>query len=360
MTATDFVIVNALGQLDNPNTPAALAAAAQLNPAGGELSVDARAIAEAHASGLTAVNITLGYTMGDLPPYEHTLEEIAVWDGILDAHPDDLLKVRTAADIRRAHRERRIGVIYGFQNAVAVGEDPALVDSRVAGFAAAGVRVVQLTYNQANHLGDGSMATANRGLTPFGRRVVDALNDHRLMVDLSHSGENTCLDAARYSRQPVSVNHTGCRALADLPRNKTDEELRLVAERGGFVGIYFMPFLDPDGHATAADVVDHIVHAVDVCGEDAVGIGTDGGTTAVDDLGTYRAALAEHVAARRAAGVGAAGERADTYPFVVDLRGVDQFRDLARLLEKRGFSSDRIEKILGRNFLDYADRVWAA
>ncbi|MEU8718347.1 membrane dipeptidase [Streptomyces sp. NPDC048663] len=360
MTATDFVIVNALGQLDNPNTPAALAAAAQLNPAGGELSVDARAIAEAHASGLTAVNITLGYTMGDLPPYEHTLEEIAVWDGILDAHPDDLLKVRTAADIRRAHRERRIGVIYGFQNAVAVGEDPALVDSRVAGFAAAGVRVVQLTYNQANHLGDGSMATANRGLTPFGRRVVDALNDHRLMVDLSHSGENTCLDAARYSRQPVSVNHTGCRALADLPRNKTDEELRLVAERGGFVGIYFMPFLDPDGHATAADVVDHIAHAVDVCGEDAVGIGTDGGTTAVDDLVTYRAALAEHVAARRAAGVGAAGERADTYPFVVDLRGVDQFRDLTRLLEKRGFSSDRIEKILGRNFLDYADRVWAA
>lgn len=360
MTATDFVIVNALGQLDNPNTPAALAAAAQLNPAGGELGVDARAIAEAHASGLTAVNITLGYTMGDLPPYEHTLDEIAVWDGILDAHPDDLLKVRTAADIRRAHRERRIGVIYGFQNAVAVGEDPALVDSRVAGFAAAGVRVVQLTYNQANHLGDGSMATANRGLTPFGRRVVDALNDHRLMVDLSHSGENTCLDAARYSRQPVSVNHTGCRVLADLPRNKTDEELRLVAERGGFVGIYFMPFLDPGGHATAADVVDHIVHAVDVCGEDAVGIGTDGGTTAVDDLGTYRAALAEHVAARRAAGVGAAGERADTYPFVVDLRGVDQFRDLARLLEKRGFRSERIEKILGRNFLDYADRVWAA
>ncbi|MEV7148853.1 membrane dipeptidase [Streptomyces sp. NPDC093084] len=360
MTATDFVIVNALGQLDNPNTPAALAAAAQLNPAGGELSVDARAIAEAHASGLTAVNITLGYTMGDLPPYEHTLDEIAVWDGILDAHPDDLLKVRTAADIRRAHRERRIGVIYGFQNAVAVGEDPALVDSRVAGFAAAGVRVVQLTYNQANHLGDGSMATANRGLTPFGRRVVDALNDHRLMVDLSHSGENTCLDAARYSRQPVSVNHTGCRALADLPRNKTDEELRLVAERGGFVGIYFMPFLHPGGHATAADVVDHIAHAVDVCGEDAVGIGTDGGTTAVDDLGTYRAALAEHVAARRAAGVGAAGERADTYPFVVDLRGVGQFRDLARLLEKRGFSSGRIEKILGRNFLDYADRVWAA
>ncbi|WP_427917250.1 dipeptidase [Streptomyces sp. cg40] len=361
MTTTAHpMIVNALGQLDNPNTPAARAAATQLNPDSGQLAVDDRAIAEARASGLTAVNITLGYTMGDLPPYEHTLDEIAVWDRILDAHPADLLKVRTADDIRRAHRERRIGVIYGFQNAVAVGEDPALVDSRVAGFAQAGVRVVQLTYNQANHLGDGSMATANRGLTPFGRQVVEALNDHHLMVDLSHSGENTCLAAARHSRQPVSINHTGCRALADLPRNKTDEELRLVADRGGFVGIYFMPFLNPTGHATAADVVDHIVHAVDVCGEDHVGIGTDGSVTAVDDLDAYRATLAEHVAARQAAGVGAAGERADTYPFVVDLRGVDQFRDLIRLLEKRGYRSGRIEKILGRNFLDYADRVWTS
>ncbi|MFG2959357.1 dipeptidase [Streptomyces sp. NPDC048291] len=365
MTGTDIdtafgrpVIVNALGQLDNPNTPAARAAATQLNPASDQLAVDARAIADAHASGLTAVNITLGYTMGDLPPYEHTLAEIAVWDRIIEAHPADLLKVRTTADIRRAHREGRIGVVYGFQNAVAVGEDPALLDSRVATFADAGVRVVQLTYNQANHLGDGSMAPANRGLTPFGRQAVEVLNEHRLMVDLSHSGERTCLDAARHSRQPVSVNHTGCRALADLPRNKTDEELRLVADRDGFVGIYFMPFLNLTGQATAADVVDHIVHAVDVCGEDHVGIGTDGTVTAVDDLDAYRATLAEHVAARSAAGVGAAGERADTYPFVVDLRGVDQFRDLILLLEKRGYRSERIEKILGRNFLDYADRVW--
>ncbi|MFE0516808.1 dipeptidase [Streptomyces sp. NPDC058964] len=354
------LIVNALGQLDNPNAPASLEAAARLNPSSDQLTVDARAIADAHASGLTAVNITLGYTMGDLPPYEHTMEEIDVWDRLIDSHPDDLLKVRTADDIRRARNEGRIGVIYGFQNGVAVGKDPELVDTRVATFARAGGRVVQLTYNQANHLGDGSMATANRGLTPFGRQVVESLNDHHLMVDLSHSGENTCLDAARHSRVPVSINHTGCRTVADLPRNKTDEELRLVASRGGFVGIYFMPFLNVTGHAKAADVVEHIMHAVDVCGEDHVGIGTDGSVTAIDDLDAYRATLADHVAARRAAGVGAAGERADTYPFVVDLRGVDQFRELIRLLEKRGYGSGRIEKIMGRNFLDYADRVWTA
>ncbi|MFG3231463.1 membrane dipeptidase [Streptomyces antibioticus] len=113
-------------------------------------------------------------------------------------------------------------------------------------------------------------------------------------------------------------------------------------------------------HARAADVVEHLAHAVDVCGEDHVGIGTDGPVTAIDDLDAYRERLAEHVARRRAAGVSAAGERADTYPFVVDLRGVDQFRELIRLLERRGWSATRIEKIMGRNFLDYAERVWTA
>lgn len=350
----DLLIVNALGQLDNPNAPRSAEAAAELNPSSAQLTIDARALADAHASGLTAVNITLGYTMGDLPPYEHTLEELDVWDAIIRDNSADLLKVRTAADIHRAARERRIGIVYGFQNAVAVGDDP----GRVRTFAERGVRVVQLTYNQANRIGDGSMAPGNRGLTPLGREVVEALDEARLMVDLSHSGRRTCLEAARASRRPVSINHTGCRALTDLPRNKTDEELRLVASRGGFVGIYFMPFLAASGHARAVDVVDHIVHAVNVCGEDHVGIGTDGTVTPVDDLDAYRATLAEHVEHRRASGVGAAGERSDTLPFVVDLRGVDQFRELIRLLEQRGYRSERIEKILGRNFVDYAERVW--
>ncbi|WP_042378240.1 dipeptidase [Streptacidiphilus melanogenes] len=352
-----FPIVNALGALDNPN--AAPEAAAQLQQTSAELVIDARALAEAKASGLSAVNITLGYTLGDLPPYRHTLRELDVWDEIIAARPESLLKVLRADDIRRAHAEGRVGVVYGFQNAVAVGENHAGIGERVELFARRGVRVVQLTYNQANHLGDGSMAPENRGLTELGRETVSALNDHRLMVDLSHSGERTCLEAARVSRQPVSINHTGCRALADLPRNKTDEELRLVADRGGFVGVYFMPFLTLSGHARAADVVEHIVHAVDVCGEDAVGIGTDGPVTAVDDLDAYRARLADHVAERARAGVGAAGERSDTLPFVEDLRGVDQFRTLIRMLEERGYGEERIAKIMGGNFLAYADRVWA-
>ena len=165
-------------------------------------------------------------------------------------------------------------MILGFQNAAQMGDDAARVDI----FADLGVRIIQLTYNQRNQLGDGSIVPEGRGLTDFGRQVVARLNANRVMVDLSHSGRQICLDAARASKQPISINHTGCRALTDLPRNKTDEELRLVAEKGGFVGIYFMPFLNLSGHARAVDVVAHIEHALNVCGEDHVGIGTDGTT----------------------------------------------------------------------------------
>jgi membrane dipeptidase len=121
-----------------------------------------------------------------------------------------------------------------------------------------------------------------------------------------------------------------------------------------------MPFLNASGHARADDVVAHIEHAVNVCGEDHVGIGTDGTVTPIDDLESYKAHLAAEIAARRAAGISAKGEAPDTFPFVVDLRGVGQFRELADRLQKRGYTTGRIEKILGRNFLSYAQRIWGA
>ena len=341
-----MMVINALGGLGNPND--------EIERDGPFL--DARSFADAHASGLTAVNITLGYVMGKGEPFEETVQAIGQWDRLVRDNPRDLIKVLGVADIQRAKHEGKIGLIYGFQNGAMMGDDAKRVDI----FANLGVRVFQLTYNDGNRLGDGSMPATNRGLTPFGREVVARLNADKVMVDLSHSGQQICLDATRASKQPISINHTGCRALTDLPRNKTDEELRLVAEKGGFVGIYFMPFLAADGQAHATDAVAHIEHALKVCGEDHVGIGTDGGTTQIDDLGGYAAALAKENADRRAAGISAPGESATTYPFVIDLRGPDQFRKLARMLAARGHSRARIEKIMGLNFLRYAKEIWGA
>lgn len=348
-----MLIINALGDLDNPNL--ALAGPQSDNPVDlDRLDIDDRTLRDAHASGLCAVNVTLGYVAGPDEPFEYTIRTIGTWDQFVRAYPDDVMHVYDAVDILTARETGKIGLIYGFQNATMVGNQVNRIDI----FADLGVRVIQLTYNPANQLGDGSMAPENRGLTPFGRDVVARLNAKRVMVDLSHSGQNTCLDAARISTQPVSINHTGCRALADLPRNKTDEELRLVASKGGFIGIFFMPFLKMDGHPHAEDVVAHIEHAINVCGEDHVGIGTDGDTTGIDDLQAYSAHLAKEVADRAKAGIGATGERADTYPFVVDLRGPDQFRKLISLLKARGHSETRIEKIMGLNFYAFAREVW--
>src|SRR3954464_15851685 len=349
----DPLVVNALGGLEDPNDWSE----SERTRAVGEVErklVSARILRDARASGLDAMTITLGYVTGDDDPFEQTVREIGVWDWRVREQAGDLMHVLTAAAILRAQRERKIGIVYGVQNGAMVGDRP----ERIETFADLGLRVVQLTYNPANRLGGGAVAPARTALTRLGREVIERCNARRLMVDLSHSGERTCLEAVQASTRPVSINHTGCRALCDVPRNKTDEELRTVAARGGFIGIYFMPFLAPSSRATAADVVAHIDHAVKICGEDHVGIGTDGGTTGIDDLAAYRAFIAGQIENRRKAGIGAPGENADTLPLVLDLMGPTQFEKLAGLLARRGYSGRRIDKILGLNFLGFAREIW--
>ncbi len=343
------LIIDALGGIDNIN----LSFEQREDPE--TFGIDARALADAKASGLTAFNMTIGYVFGAGDPYEKSLADTRAWKAFIARRSDALLLVRSAADIERARADGRIGVILGFQNAAMMGDDA----RRVETFAKAGVRVIQLTYNGANQLGDGSMAPSNKGLTPFGRDVVAELNRNRVLVDLSHSGEQICLDAAAASKQPIAITHTGCRAIADLPRNKTDKELKLVADKGGFVGIYFMPFLAVGRQPMAADLIAHIEHAIKVCGEDHVGIGTDGTVPKIDDMPAYMKGLEDEVRQRRAAGISAPGERPDIVPFLPDLMGSDKFHKLADLLARRGHTSGRIEKILGANFLRVAGGVWS-
>nr|WP_197911683.1 membrane dipeptidase [Kineobactrum salinum] len=217
---------------------------------------------------------------------------------------------------------------------------------------------MQLTYNVENRVGAGSMVPANHGLTDFGHQIVQQLNASATLVDLSHSGEQTCLDAIEASNSPICISHTGCRALADLPRNKTDRELRLLADKGGVAGIYFMPFLKEDSFPDINDVARHIEHAIKICGEDHVGIGTDGGTTAIDDMAAYHEMIDREIRARQEAGIAARGEKAGVVPFLPDLQGPGQFRQLAGLLEQRGLSPRLVEKVMGLNFLRLQRDVW--
>jgi membrane dipeptidase len=340
------LIIDSLGSLDDPNLPDLDA----------PQPLSARVVRDALASGLTALNLTLGYIHGPEDPFEFTVRDIVKWDRRIDANSGALRKITSVRDILSARAAGQLGLIYGFQNEVALGDRADRVDL----FADMGVRIFQLTYNERNRLGGGSAAPENIPLSEFGREVVDHANARHVMVDLSHSGRQTCIDAAICSKAPACISHTGCRALVDLPRNKSDAELRLIADRGGYVGIYFMPYLALGRAITSDDVVRHIEHALQVCGEDCIGIGTDGSAAGIDDLPAWESAFRKQIEARRTAGIASPGETPTGYTFATDMVGPEQFHILAQKLTKRQIPPRRIEKILGGNFLRYAQAIWNA
>jgi membrane dipeptidase len=308
-------------------------------------------VRNAAASGITAVNLTIG---GASP--EAVFKDMARWEDDLRRHPDVLTSIRSVADLMRAKAERKFDLIYGFQDTVAIGDDL----SRVALYHSFGVRIIQLTYNVHNLVGDGCLVPVDNGLTPFGRDVVAELNARRIIVDTGHTGIRTTEDAIAASRAPIAISHSGCRAVADRPRSKPDETLRKLADRGGVIGIYLMPFLTMGSAPTSDDLIRHIEHAIKVAGEDHVGIGSDLSVTphVVDQ--EYMRVHRTFVEGRIKAGIAAPGEDPDVPMFVTDLNTPRRMERIADKLAARGHSSSRIEKIIGGNFLRLCRDVWGA
>lgn len=313
-----------------------------------------RLIDEIRASGLRAMQVTIGPVAQYEGAYEETMRNIGLWENEFASHPDVFVQVRGSADLERARREKKLGVIYQFQDSAAIGEKLERVDD----FHRLGLRTVQLTYNLRNLVGDGCMEPGNAGVSRFGHSLIERLNQRRILIDLAHSGRRTATEAIVASRSPVLISHTGCAALVDRPRNKTDAELRAVAERGGVVGIYLMPFLRESGQPMAADLIRHIEHAVKVCGEDHVGIGTDNVLSPVNLDEKYKQRHREDIRERRRLGISAPGESETSYLYLPDLNTPRRFETLAGLLSARGHSDALIGKILGGNFARVMAQVW--
>jgi len=309
-------------------------------------------VENARASGITAVNATC--SGGGADPFAETVGNIAFWEREFDAHPDVLLKVKTIGDIREAKKSKRLGVILGFQDATMFASDASRVDlcHHLA------VRIVQLTYNLRNLLGDGCLEPANAGLSTFGRQVLARLNELGMLVDLSHVGRQTSLDAILASKRPVAATHTGCAAINDVPRNKPDAILKAIAGRGGVVGMYLMPFLRAQGQPSAEDFLRHMNHAVNVCGEDHVGVGSDLSITPLDLTPEFRAKHAAFVRARRQMGISAPGEAEDVFNYVPDFNSPRRMERIAEALAKARYSSSRIEKLIGGNWMRLLGEVW--
>lgn len=313
-----------------------------------------QALSDIRESGITAVNLTVGTVGNREGLFEEAVQDIATWQRRIHEHPDALSQIRTGGDVREAKSTERLGIIFGFQDCAMMEGQVERVDV----FHDLGVKIMQLTYNRRNELGDGSIEADNRGLTDFGREAVARMNELGVLVDLSHCGQQTTDDGIRASSVPVSITHTGCRALADLPRNKNDVTLRMLSENGGVAGIYFMPFLLESGQPYSEHVIQHIEHALDVCGEDHVGIGTDGRISPLHLTPEYIEQHHKDIEDRRARGISAPGETTDVYTYIPDLNMPRRFETLGDLLAARGHGSARIEKILGGNFMRLFEETW--
>jgi membrane dipeptidase len=313
-----------------------------------------RFIADVRASGVTAVNVTVN-EVGNAPGrFEKTIAIIARVEHELTAHPDVFLKALSSKDLTEAKSSRRLGLIYGFQDTSMLEGDL----TRLATFYDLGVRISQPTYNRRNLMGDGCLEAADGGLSRLGRDLIAEMNRLHMLLDLSHAGPRTISDGIAASTAPMAITHTGCRALVDVPRNTYDDSLKALADRGGVAGIYFMPFLRASGQPHADDLIRHLEHAVNVCGEDHVGLGTDGplsGTELNEAFAKFQRKFFED---RAKAGIAAPGEAADVFNLIPEYNEPRRFKTLADDLARRGWTSGRIEKILGRNFARLFADVW--
>jgi membrane dipeptidase len=311
-------------------------------------------IADVRASGVTAVNLCVN-EVGDGPDrFQKAIVLIASYEHELNTHPDVFLKVLRAKDIVLAKSTGRMGLIYG-------AEDSTMLDGdlkRLAMFYDLGLRVCQPTYNRQNLMGSGCLEPSDGGLSKLGHEFVAEMNRLHMLLDLSHAGPRTMAEAITASTAPMAISHTGCRALVDLPRNTYDKELKAVADRGGVAGIYFMPFLRSSGQPHSEDVIRHLEHAVNICGEDHVGLGTDGSISGTVLNDAYAKAMHKFVEDRIKAGISAPGESPDVFNLIPEYNDPRRFKTLADDLSRRGWPSARIEKILGANFARLFADVW--
>ena len=313
-------------------------------------------VRDVSGSGLTAVHVTVGEvgTLPRLAAFESVVDAISRWEGEIDRHPEVFARVRSVADIEAAKAAGRTGLIYGLQDGVCFEDDLDRLDV----LHRLGIRVVQPTYNRRNLLGDGCMEPANAGLSRDGRAAIERLNALGIMVDMSHCGRRTTADAFDASTKPVSFTHTGCYALAEHPRHRTDDEIRRASDSGGVTGIFVMPYLAKGRQPAAADVLRHLQHAIDVGGEDHVSIGTDGNVSPSVLTPEYVAAFRESVRRRKELGIAAPFETEEGYLFAKDLNTPRRFETLADLMLAAGFSETRVEKVLGGNLLRVFGDCW--
>jgi membrane dipeptidase len=299
---------------------------------------------EFRGCGITGFHNAWG--IGGPDAYQDVLANFAGWQGFAARNADIFSAAGKVGDLDAAKADGKCCVIMGIQNS----EHFRSVED-VAFFHGLGQRVSQLTYNAQNLLGSGSTERVDGGVTDFGAAIIAEMEKTGMLVDTSHCGDRTTLDAIDIASGPIAITHSNCRALVDHPRVKTDEAIRALAAKGGVMGIsgvsMFIKDRDP---TTIGDLVDHIDHVRDLVGIDHVGIGSDADLNGYDDMPP------DQYAALKASYKG-------SYAFrdKIDVAGFDHPKkifDLTEELIRRNYTDEHIALVLGGNFRRLLATVW--
>ena len=300
------------------------------------------------AGNITAINATVATWENFL----QTMAHLSAWMRRFRER-DDILQVKETADIYAAKEQGKTGIILSFQNASPIENEL----DRLGLFLALGVRVIQLTYHETNLLGSGCWERTDGGLSNFGVDAVREMNRLGIVIDLSHVGPKTTMDAIEMSEQPVAITHANARSFCGHPRNKEEDALKLLAEKGGVVGATsYAHFLPKGFDSTVEDFVDAIDDMVERVGIDHVAIGTD--STHDQPLEFWH-----YIGSQQ--GTKFPSTFADGSVPYTELsfqpNGIDspaEFPNLAEALVNRGYSAEDITKLLGGNWMNLFERVW--
>jgi membrane dipeptidase len=269
------------------------------------------------------------------------LSAIAAWYPKFREHAGDLRLATSVGDIGAAKASGRIAVVLHFQGGTPLEYDANLVEA----FYRMGVRAIQLTYNERNPLGDGCTERTDAGLSDLGAEAIAEMNRLGMVLDLSHVGYRTSMEAIEASSAPVVFSHSNAKALCDSPRNLADDQIRAAAATGGVVGINAFPaFVSKNAAPTVDHLLDHVDYIIRLVGDDHVGLGFDFSTETDEDYEYFK-------------------YKTDVYPrppwiYPAGIDGFEKIPNVTRGLVARGYSDDVIRKVLGGNFLRVFRQVW--
>lgn len=285
---------------------------------------------------------------------ENALRELAAWAECFASPASRCRPVLAAEDFALAKREGKFGVVLNCQDGSILGTPIHANSDRniktLEQLHGLGLRVLEPVYTSSNGLGSGYSEPRDCGLTRLGIATIEAMDRLRMMIDVSHCGEETTRDILKRSARPVVVTHGGCYALYPDKRNKTDEVIRLIADKGGYYGIFNMTLWMTRAPVSSVEtIVDHIDHVVRTGGVEIAGFGSDHPVNG--DL----APQSEKVEGltffnERNRAITGAGPIVG-HVTAPDMDGPDRLQRLADSLARRRYRSDAIEKILGGNFI---------